>query len=71
MIGANILVNTAILQVETASTNFFQNTISPIYQQAYTQDNIYTNLADNIAVLTLLPLILIYLRQTSIMLTEK
>ena len=42
-----------------------------MYQESYTQNNIYTNLKDNIAILTLLPLILIYLRQTSIMLTEK
>jgi hypothetical protein len=42
-----------------------------MYQETYTQNNIYSNLKDNIATLTLLPLILIYLRQTSIMLTEK
>lgn len=70
MIGANTLVNNAILQLETSdNTKHFQNTVSPIYQEAYTQDNLYQNLGANIGTLTLLPLILIYLRQTSSMLT--
>jgi len=32
MIGANTLVNNAILQLETASTNYFENRVSPMYQ---------------------------------------
>lgn len=33
MIGANTLVNNAILQLETAdNTKYFQNTVSPVYQ---------------------------------------
>lgn len=71
MIGANTLVHNAILQKETANTNYFTNQVSPVYQETYTQDNIYQDLASNIGIITLLPLLLIYLRQTSIMLTEK
>ena len=72
MLGANTLVNNAILQIETgANTDYFQNNVSPEYQEAFILDNIYENLSDNISFLTLLPLLLIYLRQTSIMLTEK
>lgn len=42
MIGANTLVNNAILQKETAAnTNFLTNKVSPVYQEAYVQDNIY------------------------------
>jgi hypothetical protein len=71
MLGTNTLVNNAILQLETASTNYFEKTVAPLYQQAFILDNIFTDLGDNIGTLVLLPLILIYLRQTSIMLTEK
>lgn len=72
MLGINTLINTAILQLETTSTtNYFKKQVSPVYQEAYTQDNILTNLGGNLEVVVLLPLLLIYLRQTSIMLTEK
>jgi hypothetical protein len=43
MLGANNLVNSAILQLEQgSSTDFFENQISPVYQEAYVQDNIFT-----------------------------
>jgi hypothetical protein len=42
--------------------------LDPVYQEKYTKDNLYTNLGASIGILTLLPLLLIYLRQTSVML---
>jgi hypothetical protein len=42
-----------------------------MYQEDYVLDNIYANLAGTIGIITLLPLLLIYLRQTSSMLSEK
>lgn len=42
-----------------------------MYQQKYTLDNTYTNLSQTIGILVLLPLLIIYLRQTSSMLYEK
>ena len=72
MIGANTLVNTAILQEETSSsTNYFSNRMAPVYQQQYTKDNFYDNIGPQIGTIVLLPLLLIYLRQTSSMLSEK
>lgn len=32
MIGANLLVNTAILQLKTDNQTYLQNNISPVYQ---------------------------------------
>ena len=72
MIGANVLVGTAILQLQTgSSSDYLQTTVSPMYQEDYTLDNIYTNMGNTIGIITLLPLLIIYLRQTSSMLTEK
>ena len=72
MVGANTLVNNAILQLQQGSTtDFFQNKISPEYQEAFTLDNLFSNLGDVIGFLTLLPLLLIFIRQTYIMLYEK
>ena len=72
MIGANTLVNTAILQEEqSSSTEYFQNQMAPVYQEQYTKDNFYTNIKDQFGTIILLPLLLIYLRQTAGMLTEK
>jgi hypothetical protein len=72
MIGANLLVNNEILQLETSSTNkYMENIINPVYQENYILDNIYTNLGGSIGIIALLPLLLIYLRQTSSMLSEK
>jgi hypothetical protein len=69
MIGANTLVNSAILKVETGDdTKFFKNNVSPVYQEGFIIDNIYTNLGDSIGFLILLPLLLLYLRITSSML---
>ena len=45
--------------------------LDPVYQNNDTKDNIFTNLGTSIGILTLLPLLFIYLRQTSAMLTEK
>jgi len=45
--------------------------IDPIYQDQYTKDDIYDNLGQTIGYITILPLLLIYLRQASQMLTEK
>ncbi len=72
MIGANTLVNTAILQLQTANNNnYLQNNVAPVYQEDFTLDNIFINLGSNIGTIILLPLLIIYLRQTSSMLTEK
>jgi len=72
MIGANTLVNSAILQSATANLNLYlQNNIAPVYQEAYVSDKLYESAAGTIDFLVLLPLLLIYLRQTSTMLNEK
>ena len=42
-----------------------------MYQEDYILDYIYNNLRTTIGIITLLPLLLIYLRQTSSMLSEK
>lgn len=72
MIGANTLVASGILDKETGSAGkTFKHNISPIYQEAYTYDVLYTNIVGSLGILILLPLLLIYLRQTSTMLNEK
>jgi hypothetical protein len=72
MVGTNTLVQTAILQSQlNDSSSYFENRISPAYQEIYTQDSLYANLKDGIGFILILPLLLIYLRQTSSMLTEK
>jgi hypothetical protein len=72
MIGANTLVETAILQLESGnSAAYFENRVSPEYQEQFTLDNIYEKLKDTIGMLVTLPLLIIYLRQTSAMLSEK
>jgi hypothetical protein len=71
MIGGATLVNTAILQKESNTNTYFKNQIAPIYQETYTLDNIFTNLGTSIGIISLLPLLLIYLRQTASMLSEK
>lgn len=71
MIGANNLVNDAILHTESASTNFFKENISPAYQEEYLLDEIYKSLSQSVGTMFLLPLLVIYLRQTSSMLSEK
>lgn len=71
MIGAGTLVNNIIFQAETAAGNSLKHSIAPIYQEDYVLDNIYTNLSGTIGIISLLPLLLIYLRQTSVMLSEK
>jgi len=72
MLGANILVDTAILQLQTGNNNdYFQANVSPVYQENYILDKIYIDLGSNIGMIILLPLLIIYLRQTSSMLTEK
>ena len=69
MMGTTTLVNTAIMQVEKAdNTLFFRNRVAPIYQEAYILDKLYANIAAQIDILILLPLLLIYLRQTAAML---
>lgn len=71
MMAANKLVNDAIFKLQNSSSNYLENVMSPIYQESYTLDNIYNNLGASIGIITLLPLLLIYLRQTSLMLQEK
>ena len=72
MLGATTFVNNLILQAETGSTNdVFKNTIGPIYQERYEKDDIYTQARNNVAIIFLLPLLIVYLRQTSVMLSEK
>jgi len=70
MIGGNVLVNTAILQLQTGSnTTYLVDKVAPVYQENFTLDDIYVNLGSNIGMILLLPLLIIYLRQTSSMLT--
>ena len=45
--------------------------MAPVYQEQYTKDNFYNNIKDQFGTIILLPLLLIYLRQTAGMLTEK
>ena len=72
MIGANNLVNDLILQTEAgATTTHLRQYASPAYQQEFIDDQIYKNLQQSIAIMLLLPLLIIYLRQTSSMLSEK
>jgi hypothetical protein len=72
MIGANNLVQTAILQLESGNSNaYFQNRVAPVFQEELTLDNIYSKLKDTIGMIVLIPLLFIYLRQTSSMLGEK
>jgi hypothetical protein len=70
MIGITTLVNNVIFQAETGSTtDSFENTQGPIYQEQYTDDQIYSIGKNNVALMFLLPLLIIYLRQTSTMLS--
>jgi ATP-binding cassette, subfamily A (ABC1), member 3 len=72
MIGANTLVETAILQLESGNSGaYFENRVSPEYQEYFVLDAIYSKLKDVIGMLVILPLLIIYLRQTSAMLSEK
>lgn len=72
MIGANNLVNDIILQTEAgATTKHIRQYASPAYQQEFINDQIYKNLQQSVAIMLLLPLLIIYLRQTSSMLSEK
>jgi hypothetical protein len=71
MIGAGTLVNNAILQKEVGATKNIRHNTAPMYQEKYVLDYIYDNLRAIIGIITLLPLLLIYLRQTSSMLSEK
>jgi hypothetical protein len=47
------------------------NVEGPIYQQKYELDGIYSSARANVGILFLLPLLIVYLRQTSVMLSEK
>lgn len=72
MVGTNNLVNDAILHIESPSiSHFFKENISPAYQEQYLLDDIYKNLSQSVGTMFLLPLLVIYLRQTSSMLSEK
>lgn len=71
MIGAATLVNNAIFKNKTGGAKSLKHFIAPVYQEEYVLDPIYANLGGTIGIITLLPLLLIYLRQTSSMLTEK
>lgn len=71
MIGANNLVNDIILQTEAGATKHIRQYASPAYQQQFIDDQIYKNLQQSVAIMLLLPLLIIYLRQTSSMLSEK
>lgn len=69
MVGTNTLINDLILGIETATTNHLKATISPAYQQEFLNDQIYQNLSQSVGTIFLLPLLIIYLRQTSSMLS--
>lgn len=70
MISTTTFVNNLILQSETGSANtVFKNTMGPIYQEKYEKDDIYNSAKNNVGILFLLPLLIVYLRQTSIMLS--
>lgn len=72
MIRTTTFVNNLILQSETGSTNtVFKNTMGPIYQERYEKDDIYNSAKNNVGIIFLLPLLIVYLRQTSVMLSEK
>lgn len=72
MIGANTLVLSGILDKETSSVvSTLKHFVSPVYQEEYIYDVIYTNIVGSLGILILLPLLLIYLRQTATMLSEK
>jgi hypothetical protein len=47
----------------------FQNTMAPIYQESYEKDSIYIVGKQNVGILFMLPLLIVYLRQTSVMLS--
>jgi hypothetical protein len=39
LIGANILASSSILQLQTSNNNnYFQNNVSPMYQESFTVD---------------------------------
>lgn len=71
MIGATTLVNNEIFKAQTGGSKSLKHYIAPIYQEEYVLDNIYADFGGTIGIITLLPLLLIYLRQTSSMLSEK
>ena len=64
------LVNSVIFEAETLNQTLV-GSIAPIYQEDYVDDPLYDFVGDSIEFLTLLPLLFVYLRQTSIMLAEK
>ncbi len=72
MAAANILVLNKILEQQSGSaTQEFVNQMEVIFQEEYTLDNIFLFMEDSIGLMFLLPLMVIYLRQTSSMMKEK
>lgn len=71
MIGAATLVNNAILKAETGGSKSLKHSIAPIYQEDYVLDNLYANISGPMEMFVLIPLLLLYVRQASNMLTEK
>ena len=72
MLTVNNLIHNEIFRIETNdNSSTLRMSIAPMKQEAYYSDPIYTYLGNSMDMLTLLPLLIIYLRQTSTMLSEK
>lgn len=71
-IGITTLVNNLILQAETGSnTTMLKNKVGVIYQEPYVFDSLFLYLGNSFEFINLLPLLILFLRQTSFMLEEK
>lgn len=63
------LINSIIASVETGeSYSSFSGSIAPIYQEEFINDPLYQFVGNSMEFLVLLPLLVLYLRQTSSML---
>lgn len=72
LLTVNNLILNEIFRLETNdNSSSILETIAPMRQEAYYSDPIYTYLGNSMDMLCLLPLLIIYLRQTSTMLSEK
>lgn len=65
----NLLINEIFRMETNDNTSSILQTIAPMRQEAYHSDPIYTYLGNSMDMLCLLPLLIIYLRQTSTMLS--
>lgn len=72
MASTTHFVNSIILQIDTGiAYSSVSGNMVPMYQEDFVDDPIYTFLGNSSEFLVLLPLLIIYLRQTSDMLMEK